>query len=610
MLAFVPVLELVCSLLAPDALLMNEAPEVGRTSLASLGPVQWGVRHKQASSRPSAVRGTSLVFEVESQEHRRLCARHRGRHPGGLRGRAGHLEPSSDVRVGHQLDLGELHDCGLGRRDGEQPRPGPRARHLPCGDVRSGWRGLLRGQPARRQGHLKFIDHHRPALQALPRGGAWGVLSLLGLLLLFLFCAAPSASASDAYPLPPAAWVIDLTSFNEFSSGASYQWQANFNTSMRLSADDPSQTTGTLSYYLYGARTDGSPAGGGAGCATPLFLQIDDSTCAGFLGVIVNGTGGSPGFAITGRAPWVWAGSGPGSYATSGFDDLNLTLYTATYNVTSSKVGGASCGLAVQWTDGRLVPAGMASSYPTTLLQTGHLECGTLNDPPAGVNGLVISQYANATCTDVGTAPCSTTNVSWALSPDDPNQTVGQFEYWTFSRSENQRPDASVYAGVRTTPVGQAYHLLNLSGGVGTSDPLYVEVVARDNLTHQRTNFSCTIFVQSGSLYSGGACGALGMPTGGASDGTPSFPGLDLPTLAPELGLTSETLGYIVGALTVLGTLLGGFAFAGKVGGFIGAVLGVGLAALLNLVGLWFVVVLFFAAALAVALKLRGGGGE
>lgn len=401
--------------------------------------------------------------------------------------------------------------------------------------------------------------------------------------------------------------MVDIWNFTQHYTGPDYAWRVDENVTFTLSVDDYDQTLGNLTYYVFAAREDGTPFEGAACGDAPVYLRVDNSTCAKRFLFVGNATGGTPASPIPGRSSWVY-GLSSSFFGSNHDEDWNLTLYMAAYNETSGKLGGASCGANLLVPYAKFVQyARNYSAYNETIRLAGHAECGDMLEPPSGVETLVVADFRGATG--------SRARVSWDVSPDAQNSSV---EYWLFPReglnaigaffqlSGGQWPS---YLDGWSTPPGSSNRLWNVTGGEGTTEQWAFMVMVRDNLTHQRSELSCSALAQMGVVYSSDGCGSRGASSGDLEQGDPSFPGMDVPALATAIGVSTATLGLVLGALTILGAALTGYWHAKSVGAFMGTVLGVGLAAALNLFGLWVVVVIFLLAVTAIVLKLNGGGG-
>lgn len=205
------------------------------------------------------------------------------------------------------------------------------------------------------------------------------------------------------------------------------------------------------------------------------------------------------------------------------------------------------------------------------------------------------------------------------LSVSDPNATTtGDFRYQIVAQFISQKDGQST-----TVPVIYTSQANVGSGGSRSFDVTYagssafylaLEARALDPRTGLIGTSSCQTVVDTGVTFSTNRCG-LYVPNGvvpsAPAAGTPEFPFVNMTQAAGALGVTTSVLGLALGGfLIVMGALAGGLVVRNTVGGFVGAVLGLGFGTVLNLVPLWLVVLVFLGAVSVVVFMGRGGGGE
>lgn len=386
----------------------------------------------------------------------------------------------------------------------------------------------------------------------VPAGGrrVTSFRSAPGALLLLLFALAPVASALTPDVVRP---VVAEVTYVETYESAGVQYDADVNLTWKLSANDPDQTTGSFGYRVV------------IGQGAEPTLWITPASIA----------------AVPNRAGWVYY-----------VQQLAVGAGTATnFNFTIVANDTASSGFSC-----------IVSLTVTTL--TNQSQCDSEFAEPEGVSLLTTTRAS----TDYG----ANATLRWRVSANDTDQTNGTgLEYWTwigpapesmFNYTGNAQSVDST--GVLSKVVEQ----FTVPDGVV---PLYAKVRARDSWTHERSEFSCVVFVENGEPHQGAQCGTLPMPDGAFGElGNVTFPMADLDVLADMMQTEPWVVGAFLGTVTVFGLALAGLMWAGPVGAAVGGTLGLAFTAALAVLPAWFLVIIVFVSALIIAAGFSRGGGS
>lgn len=398
-------------------------------------------------------------------------------------------------------------------------------------------------------------------------GGERGVRVLLGLLgaVGALILLSQSAAATHGAPAPPPTLVVEvLTTQSYVTPGIGENWQATVALNFRWSPDDPDQTSGAWQYFVWINGVDPiSPDTDAALAGRPGWGTINLGT--------LGGSGGTS----------VWTFSVAVNDTTPGQLDAETM----------------SCEVTV---DLRAIGFNEPAS---------HAQCGepVIGAPP-GFSVVVTDAIGES---QTGAMQSGSVELRWRLSEDDPNQLNGSFEYMLFQGLDPELPLVEGFLTLDPFGAGDGSGIRFYDfdyQGTAPSQFQYA-VKARDNVTRQRSDFSCVLVVDDGVIFDQYACGTLGVPGVGIAPGTPTFPLVDVPQAATDLGLSQDALGLGLGAGLVLVAGVGGVVFAGVIGGITGTTLGAVVGTALGLIPLWGLAVAFLAAVGVIVLILTRGGG-
>lgn len=382
----------------------------------------------------------------------------------------------------------------------------------------------------------------------------WVSVAAFLFLAFMLVLVAVSGPAGAATAVAPDTVVLNVDRVVFYETGGGDQYQSFSTVNWRLSANDPDQVNGSWDYRIHLSNDGGNLS----------FIPAP-----------------AP---IVGRPGWV-----------SAFLEFIEPVENASkrVSVSANDTGdpqgwsGYSCGFNVELDVNRT-----------------HYQCGAIIEPPTGVSGLVVAPFTETT-------PGGEVLIRVGLSPDDPDQEQGDFEYWigtskfpynaTFSLDEDPT-GAEDADGVRN------YTRVAPTMPAGTSYKLYVKAQARDPLTLEHSQYSCMIDFQEGIQFDGASCGSLGRPNVGPAPGEPAYPFVDLPMLEDAVGFDADILHGMLAAMTVLGVAFVGYAAASGPGAVAAGVIGIGFVVALGLFPVWAVVVLFMVAVGVIVFKFKGGG--
>lgn len=393
-------------------------------------------------------------------------------------------------------------------------------------------------------------------------------VSLFFITLLFL---APLCAA--ATPRAPGAVVLDVSSWTQTtlpSGRLQYQWNANL--SWSLSPDDPDQTNGSLDYTVY--QNVSVNATGLASCtATANYF------CTGWL-PIFNST------PTAGTCSRGWACislSYVGNTPSLG-DLFNGTM--GTYNVTArSAQNERSLGSCIVNVD---------TLNTTNASPSGHDQCGYPQiRAPSGASALV---------TLVGNASvASQIDVRANLSADDPNSTQGNLSYRILLYTQDYDVNSSgadLGLDPRTAADQNGVRLNTLTIGGSSPGVVFVQWRAEDPLTHQWSNLSCSVSVNTANPGASSACGVLGDATN-TTQGSPTFPMFDVTTFANNSGISLTLASWLLIGVLAAFFIFIAFALAGAEGAVAVGATVLPFAYVLNLLPLWALVLLFVLAAIS-----------
>lgn len=432
------------------------------------------------------------------------------------------------------------------------------------------------------------------------------------LLLFILLTPTVSAAAAD----PPGTLIVDVVGFAQFPQGA---YVARLNVTFELSPDD-NQTVPGFGYTMCGFNAPFGPCTSLNSSLIPI--------------------GNRTGWAYGGTQTIVESCAVGDSCAN--YPPTNLTYNLTAWNGTTPST--MTCNVTIDFTSVSNYQNDPANSqaiensgnlYSTLFFPYGgngtgydgrstYHACGknaTLESPD-GLNAIVMTPYGPAI-----TDP-SVTYAHWKLSPTETNTSVGNYDYYLFRSSSMPLNPALVYRGALVKPYA------NDSSGVRTNawtqsgcticpvesfddpnvvNPLYLRVMARDNVTHQRSDFSCYVLVNQGQQYSASACGSLGLPTGieyqftGTISPTPVFPFMNVNSWSASVGVSAFNGGIILGLVFVAFAAGIGFIVARAIGGLTFGVVGIVGAFVFGLFPTWLLFVVFGAALAVIVLKSMKG---
>lgn len=394
------------------------------------------------------------------------------------------------------------------------------------------------------------------------------------LFLLTLLFLLPTAAATHE---PPASFVTRSLNNN------GYQPQF-FNITYPLSSTDPDQVNGTFWYWLY---VDGVPQ-----------QNITAHT------------------AIPERAGWVY-----NVVFLTIADEQVHRWNIVVNNSTDGHLSPPSCPLPVD------TFLGSGEGHSDNFANFNQVECGRRILSPPGFSAVVSRQITE----DLN----GTTDLLWRLSPSDPNQTVGSYDYRITRDPHGFADDYTQYLDPTDGDDGDGYrgNTTSYAGVTGQTVLTRYDIQARDPYTHQRA-FACeintTLLIEAynstfnhtfglptrlnvvdGQLFAYDYCGSIAPPTGGVADGTPSvpFPGISVPAWASSMGLTTGAGALLLAGILLLVLIVGGYLVADVIGAALGGIMGLPIIAVLSLIPLWFIILLFAAFAAVVVLRLPGRGG-
>jgi hypothetical protein len=383
------------------------------------------------------------------------------------------------------------------------------------------------------------------------------ILPFIILLLLSSTFAPFSDAQSVTKPSPPAKLVVEVTEVLKWNPYGE-EFQSFWNLTFTKSAED----SGSLKYNLY--------MGGGVGCtAVPCLISSD----------IFSAFGASIG-SVPSRTNWYWLRSDVSGAANA---TSNLTIYLTANN---TGVGGQesvlSCGVTVD--------------FRVNLSQD---QCGDTIAAPAGL-GLLST--ASPTATTFGIV-----DMRWFLSTNDPNTTYGEYNYWP---AQGAKPSLMTnYTGAIPTSSGNGIQNFSFDvGGNGGKFPFYGKVLARDPLTHQRSDYSCTAFVDASQQYASSGCGSFSTNLADISAGDATFPFMNITETAELMGSDTSVVAYLLGAAVIMGISLMCFVFGGFVIGVLGTVLSIVLIAAFGILPTWILITLFLISVTILVIKMTPGG--
>lgn len=366
----------------------------------------------------------------------------------------------------------------------------------------------------------------------------------MGLLLLLLLLLPSSSAQSETRPAPPERAVLEVYRVEQWDPDST-SYQAWWNLTFQLSSNDPDQVNGALDYNLWF---------NGTRILSAISLQ-----------------------AVPGREGWVYFNN---DFAASAGDSGVYSL-ALTANNTTAEESILSCSLSA-----------------TFRSNNSYTQCGATISAPPGVSAIT-TREANETAGAI-------VQVRWKLSEDDVDQVSGAFDYWLYVGSAL----GSMYNQTITPSLDEAGVLVaevEYFTAPGASFTNYNKVMARDPLTHQRSDFSCTVFVQAGALYERQACGTLGAPGGGPVAGEPSFPMVDLDGTSAASGISVGILGAMLGVAFVFGLATMGFLMGGIIAGGAATALGIVFLGVTGIMPLWVLILIFLVAVTVIVLFFRSG---
>jgi hypothetical protein len=395
------------------------------------------------------------------------------------------------------------------------------------------------------------------------------VATLLLLLGLLIALGGPLASAQNqTKPAPPAGMVVEVTRVETWNpDDASFQsW---FNVTFPLSPQDPDQINGD---FLYTMWINGVRVG-------------ENVNFTGCGGIVCSGP-------IPQRPGWAfWLNDLAASGGIPTAHTINLTAKNASSLNTESLW---SCSVTID-----------------LIVNGSHEQCGVNIEPPPGVSLLSLTRSRfNEVDGELFSIP-AITDIRWHLSPDDTNQTSGEFDYYVY---QGPTPGSIInFSGA--TPQFLSPGLMNFSIETFSSAenarfPLYARVLARDPYTHQRSSFSCTAYVTSGAPFGSGGCGTLSTSLHDVLPETPTFPFANLTQSAEFLGISINMVGGLMGGATLMGLVLAALTTRSMVLANVAGTILMGLLASFSIIPIWVYALTFLASISYVVLKLIPQGGE
>jgi hypothetical protein len=361
-----------------------------------------------------------------------------------------------------------------------------------------------------------------------------------------------AGTAMAARPSPPQSVGIDVISVSSWTSAGVPQYSANVNVTFHLSAQDPDQSTGDPTYTEY--VTGLSP-----GTITPLPAS---------------------------RAAWVYyvEGIGPSTDATA----------VRTWNIT--------------WNDGSGAEGESIGSCEVTVdlrVVDDHDQCSPEEeepDAPTGVNG-VITQTVTPTTGEA--------EIRFTVSAQDPDQVQGDLTYVVRYTTEQLDGVFLEYVDPTTGDDAAGVRFFTDQYAGGATVLARYDVYVKDQRTRLWSEASCYIELDQDIIHYQSACGNLTVPDVTLNPNGPQFPLVNVTAGADALGLSDTQFGLILGGGTIAtGAMLGAAVGGGVIGAAVGGTMAFALAASLNLVPLWAVVLVFMAAVgIAVTFWTRGSGG-
>jgi hypothetical protein len=372
--------------------------------------------------------------------------------------------------------------------------------------------------------------------------------------LTFAFFLPFSGAQNPDEPAPPSAVTIEVFEVYRWNP-TSNVYDSRFNITFNKSIDDD----GTLTYNWWGTNA--------GSCLSPCLLATD------LVGSFTPPTGGE-----TGRTNWLYFRSD-----SSGGTDANWTYYI-TANKTGQEESIFSCSVNVD--------LNVNGSFS---------QCGDTIEAPEGVG--LLSQ-ASPTATTFGIV-----DMRWFLSPDDPDQANGTFDYWP---AQGPKPSLMTnYTGA--TPTVRSEGIQNFSfdvGGNGGKFPFYGKVLARDPLTHQRSDYSCIAFVDAGQQYASSGCGTFSTNLADIAGDEPQCMFTNCTLIAEYIGAEESMVAYLYGAFVLLGIGIMCFLAGGFVVGILGLVLTICLLTAFAIFPVWMLITVFALCLTMVVLKLMPGGAS
>lgn len=438
-----------------------------------------------------------------------------------------------------------------------------------------------------------------------PMKATTALLTLLGLTLLATLTLFAVASAA---PAPVNATVFQ--GYNVTSNaGPDDSWVARYNVTWRVSPDDPDQINGSLVYYRYDVVRD----------ANGLYVESPTNYIGSF-----NFTSGLTNHPVPNNPGWLWSLTTWTGCRTTGCtwqDNKSIDSYVIA-NDTVSNSTFPCAPVSTNISQLRYLNTSGNQTHPVR----SHFQCGEpLPAPVPGLQARVL-HVGNATAYD----PTSTIDLKWKTSPDDPNANgTGNWTYWMSMAFEDGLP---VFDRKCTDGTGSGFFAAivlvyckadNVTGSdasgtrqasfevVSVYEQVSFAIIAQNNATHQQAPMSCVLVIDTTRTLNVGSCGIYGSTVAGL-DGEPTFPLLDVPAWTAATGFRADLVPWLLAAVLTLIMTVGGFVSTqgSPVGGGVGFVLSFPAGFLCFLLPAWFLILLFFAAALVIWFLAKPGGAE
>ena len=396
------------------------------------------------------------------------------------------------------------------------------------------------------------MKQHPPTKRLL----MWGVR----LLLLFstITILPGDASASPDKPLPPQTLIAFVQLSEEFnpSNGNS---NTNFivNLTFPLSQDDPNQTSGSFDYNVSIYKPD---------VADSSKIQGSPDLNPGFSGVFAV-------TAIPNRPGWVFTTF---QFATTDPTESGFYGFQVGAINTTADEGGPSCIVAV---DSRA--------------QFDRDQCGQFAQQNPGMAGLTVQRTApgvlgsiilrwDESTNDVDAqwdyvlqAGCSrqdiiTTITCLQVSGECEQNATGELNLTCrIIREFGADTFADQFSLSAPQVAADTRETLVVPGGLGLHT-VALRLVPQDNLTRWRGVPGCVIGLDIGLRFHSSECGTTTNIAGnltpfveGAAPGGPTFPLVNMQVVADSFGVSTNTLGLIVGAIVFAGLTITGLAVSG-----------------------------------------------